>query len=80
MTKTQKNFLFIINDSPYGNERSYNALRLAMNLAKRAETIVRVFLIGDGVNCAIANQKSPNEHYNIERMMKSIARRGEVSN
>jgi uncharacterized protein involved in oxidation of intracellular sulfur len=79
MTKTQKNFLFIINDSPYGNERSYNALRLAMNLAKRAETIVRVFLIGGGVNCAIANQKSPNGHYNIERMMKSIARRGEVS-
>jgi len=79
MTKTQKNFLFIINDSPYGNERSYNALRLAMNLSKRAEVIVQVFLIGDGVNCAIANQKTPNGYYNIERMMSSIARRGEVA-
>jgi uncharacterized protein involved in oxidation of intracellular sulfur len=79
MTKTQKNFLFIINDSPYGNERSYNALRLAMNLSKRAEVIVQVFLIGDGVNCAIANQKTPNGYYNIERMMSSIARRGEAA-
>jgi len=79
MTKTQKNFLFIINDSPYGNERSYNALRLAMNPAKRDETIVRVFLTGDGVNCGIANQKTPDGYYNIERMMKPIARLGEVS-
>lgn len=79
MTKTQKKFLFIINDSPYGNESSYDALRLAMNLSKRAEATVRVFLIGDGVNCAIANQKTPNGYYNIERMMSSIARRGEVS-
>ncbi len=78
MTKTQKNFLFIINDGPYGNERSYNALRLAMNLSKRAEATVRVFLIGDGVNCAIANQKTPNGYYNIERMMRSVARQGEV--
>ena len=50
-----------------------------MNLAKRDETIVRVFLTGDGVNCAIANQKTPDGYYNIERMMKSIARLGEVS-
>ena len=27
--------LFILNDQPYGNERSYNALRLAGALAKR---------------------------------------------
>ena len=74
-----KEFLFIVNDSPYGNERSYNALRLAMNLSKLAEAKVRVFLIGDGVNCAIANQKTPNGYYNIELMMKSIVRRGELS-
>lgn len=78
MPNSQKSFLFIINGSPYGNERAYNALRLAMNLSKREEAIVRVFLIGDSVNCAIANQKTPNGYYNIERMMRSIARRGEV--
>ena len=79
MSSDHKNFLFVINDSPYGNEPSYNALRLAMNLAKREEVTVRIFMVGDGVNCAIANQKTPNGYYNIERMLKSLARRGEVS-
>ena len=74
-----RNFLFIINDSPYGNERPYNALRLAMNLSRWEEAAVRIFLTGDGVNCAIANQKTPSGYYNIQRMISSIARRGEVS-
>jgi uncharacterized protein involved in oxidation of intracellular sulfur len=72
-------YLFIINDSPYGNERPYNALRLALNLVKRPDASVRVFLIGDGVNCAIAGQKTPEGYYNVERMLKSLAKRGEVA-
>ena len=80
MTETKKtNYLFIINDSPYGNERPYNALRLALNLVKRPEASVRVFLMGDGVNCAIAGQKTPEGYYNVERMLKSLAKRGEVA-
>lgn len=72
-------YLFIINDAPYGNERPYNALRLALNLVKRAETQVRVFLMGDGVNCALAGQKTPDGYYNVERMLKALARRGKVA-
>lgn len=72
-------YLFIINDSPYGNERPYNALRLALNLVKRPDASVRVFLIGDGVNCAIAGQKTPEGYYNAERMLKPLAKRGEVA-
>ena len=79
MTDQQRNILFILNDGPYGSERSYNALRLALNLAKRAETTVRIFLIGDGVACAKRGQRTPNGYYNIERMMASLARRGEVA-
>jgi len=46
MTETKKtNYLFIINDSPYGSERPYNALRLALNLVKRPDASVRVFLM-----------------------------------
>jgi sulfur relay (sulfurtransferase) complex TusBCD TusD component (DsrE family) len=31
MTETKPaSYLFVINDGPYGNERPYNALRLAM--------------------------------------------------
>ena len=72
-------YLFIINDSPYGNERPYNALRLALNLVKRPDTSVSVFLMGDGVNCAIAGQKTPEGYYNVERMLKSLAKRGEAA-
>jgi len=79
MSENKKNYLVIINDSPYGNERPYNALRLAMNLAKRPEALVRVFLIGDGVNCVMAGQKTPDGYYNIERMFKALTRRGEVA-
>jgi uncharacterized protein involved in oxidation of intracellular sulfur len=75
----KRNHLFFINDAPYGSERPYNALRLALNLVKRAETHVRVFLIGDGVNCALPGQKTPDGYYNVERMLKSLARRGKVA-
>lgn len=80
MTENNKtNYLFIINDGPYGNERPYNALRLAMNIAKRERTSVRVYLMGDGVQCAIKGQETPQGYYNIERMFISILRNGEVA-
>lgn len=72
-------FLVIINDGPYGNERPYNALRLAMNLVKRETAQVRVFLMGDGVQCAVKGQETPQGYYNIERMFSAILRRGEVA-
>jgi uncharacterized protein involved in oxidation of intracellular sulfur len=75
----KRSYLFVINDGPYGNERAYNALRLALNLAKRPEASVRIFLIGDGVQCAVAGQTTPEGFYNVERMLKSLAQRGEVA-
>jgi uncharacterized protein involved in oxidation of intracellular sulfur len=68
--------LFVLNDPPYGTERSYNALRLAGSLAKRPDEQVKVFLIGDGAACAKAHQKVPQGYYNIELMLKSAAQRG----
>lgn len=75
MQSTPKNYLFIINNGPYGDERPYNALRLALNLVKRPEASVRVFMTGDGVGSAIKDQKTPNGYYNVERMLASLARR-----
>ena len=72
MSKT----LFILNDPPYGTERDYNGLRLAAALAKRDGEDVKVFLIGDAAACAKAGQQTPNGYYNIERMVRSVARRG----
>ena len=74
-----KKYLIVINDGPYGNERPYNAMRLAINLVKQPEVSLRLFLIGDGVQCAVAKQQTPEGYYNIERMISSIARRGEVA-
>ena len=71
--------LLIVNDGPYGNERPFNALRLALNLVKRPEASIRVFLTGDGVMCARRGQKTPDGYYNVERMIKSLALRGQVA-
>jgi len=79
MPESSKSFLIAINDGPYGSERPYNALRLALNLVKRPGVSLRVFLIGDGVQCAAAGQKTPEGYYNVERMVKSLAQRGEVA-
>lgn len=68
--------LVILNDGPYGTERSYNGLRLAGSLAKREAEEVRVFLIGDAAACAKASQKVPPGYYNLELMLRSVARRG----
>ena len=68
--------LFILNDPPYGTERSYNALRLAGSLAKRDGERVRVFLIGDAASCAKAGQRTPEGWYSIERMLHAVAHKG----
>jgi uncharacterized protein involved in oxidation of intracellular sulfur len=51
--------LFVLNDPPYGTERSYSALRLGNALAKREGTQVRAFLLGDASSCAKAGQQVP---------------------
>jgi len=79
MESNTQNILLIINDGPYGNERPFNALRLALNLVKRPGVEVRVFMTGDGVTCARRGQKTPDGYYNIERMVKSLAQRGQVA-
>lgn len=72
-------YLFLLNDPPYGTERSYNGLRLADKLMKTDESAaVTVFLMADAVGCAKAGQKTPDGFYNLERMLKPILRKGEV--
>ena len=72
--------LFILNDAPYGNERVYNALRLAHALVKHdASAQVTVFLMADAVLAAKAQQKTPDGYYNVERMLRRVlASRGLV--
>lgn len=63
--------LLILNDAPYGTERTYNGLRLALVLAKNDPSAeVTVFLMADAVAAAKKGQKTPEGYYNIERMLK----------
>ena len=65
-------FLIILNDPPYGTERSYNALRLAISLSKQIGAELRVFLMADSIGSGKSGQKTPNGYYNLERMIKSL--------
>lgn len=69
-------YLFIINDGPYGTEKSYNALRLAMAMQKEFDADVRIFLTADAVANAVAGQNTPQGFYNIERMIKGVLAKG----
>ena len=68
--------LFILNDAPYGIERTYNGLRLAGVISKQVENEVRIFLIGDAVAAAHSRQKVPEGFYNIEVMLGNVIRHG----
>jgi len=48
-----------------------------MQLGKEHEDVeVRVFLMADTANCALANQNTPNGYYNIERILKAVLAKG----
>lgn len=69
--------LFILNDAPYGSEKTYNALRLAMVLQKEQPQIeIHIFLVADSVTALLPVQSSPQGYYNIERMLKAIILKG----
>lgn len=65
--------LIILNDPPYGTERSYNGLRLAMSLRKDYPDLeLNMFLMGDAVSCTVSGQKTPDGYYNLERMVRAL--------
>lgn len=70
--------LLILNDAPYGSERTYNGARLAGALARQEGSELRVFLIGDGAAAAHAGQKVPAGFYNLELMFGTVVRHAGV--
>jgi len=68
----------VLNDPPYGTERSYNGLRLALALQKNPNNRARVFLMPDSVFAALKDQDTPTGYYNIGRMLTGVSRAGEV--
>lgn len=70
--------LLILNDAPYGSERTYNGARLAGALAHQEGHEVKVFLIGDAASAAHNKQKVPSGFYNLEMMLGSVVKHGGV--
>ena len=70
------NVLVILQGPAYGDERAYNGLRLADNLAKRDDVTVKIFCFGNAVGCAVAGQKLPNGYYHLDRMLTAAAHHG----
>jgi len=67
----------IVNDSPYGIEKPWNALRLAStSVSDEIGMDVNIFLMGDSVVSAKKGQKTPEGYYNMEKMLGSLIGRG----
>lgn len=63
----------ILNDPPYGTERSHNGLRLALSLAKAPDVAVGVQQsIAVAVGCAIVGQRCPDGYYHLERKLRGL--------
>jgi uncharacterized protein involved in oxidation of intracellular sulfur len=63
----------IINGAPYGEERVWNALRLALTCVSAAIDLnVNIFLIGDAVSAAKKGQNTPQGYYNLEKTLRDI--------
>jgi len=67
----------IINGAPYGDERVWNALRLATaSISSSIGMSVNVFLLGDAVSAAKKGQKPPEGYYNLEKMLRDLLANG----
>ena len=68
--------LMLLNASPFSDERTYNALRLAICLAGREGRQVQIYLMGDAVLGAHGHQRPRADGFSPEA---SLARVHELS-
>lgn len=69
--------VFILNDSPYGSERCFNALTLAHTLLlSGAGMEVLIYLMGDAVACSKEGQVTSSKKYNLEGIAKGFTADG----
>ena len=67
----------ILQSAPYGDERVWNALRLAQSLITASIGMrVNIFLTGDAVTTAKKGQKPPKGYYNLENMLRELLKKG----
>ncbi|MCG9712716.1 DsrE family protein [Shewanella insulae] len=68
--------LIVVNDAPYGSEKLFNALRLAIQLNEQASAPkVKLFLLSDAVTAVLPRQQ-PGEGYNLQQMLEIVLAQG----
>jgi len=67
----------ILQSPPYGDEKVWNALRLAKALTTSVVGMkVNIFLLSDSVATAKRGQKPPEGYYNLEKMLTELVQQG----
>ncbi|WP_299798357.1 DsrE/DsrF/TusD sulfur relay family protein [uncultured Shewanella sp.] len=66
-----QNILIVAHESPYGSEKLFNALRIAIALKEQETEVIqlKIFLMSDAVYGAVKNQVTPDLSYNIQQML-----------
>ncbi|MCG9755311.1 DsrE family protein [Shewanella insulae] len=68
--------LIVVNDAPYGSEKLFNALRLAIQLNEQTSAPkVKLFLLSDAVTAVLPRQQ-PGEGYNLQQMLEIVLAQG----
>lgn len=67
--------LILLNEGPLSNERAYNALRTGVQFQKDGHSLC-VYLISDGVYCALAGQEIKDGANNIRSLAEEILSNG----
>lgn len=69
--------LIIINHKPAADEKAYNAVRIARQFQKdNPANKIFIYLIADGVFCALANAEGPKGILNVEEMLADVIQNG----
>lgn len=69
--------LFILTESPYGTEKTFNALRQAVNLQEEygKDIELKLFFFSDAVLAGLAGQ-APNDGANIQQILEILSAQG----
>ena len=66
--------LIVAHASPYGTEKLFNSLRIAVSLQEQDKEAVslNIFLMSDAIFGALKNQKTPDLTYNLQQMLEIL--------
>ncbi|MFQ6371919.1 DsrE/DsrF/TusD sulfur relay family protein [Shewanella sp. YIC-542] len=66
--------LIVAHEGPYGSEKLFNALRMAIAMKEFAadEAEIKLFLMSDAVFGAVKGQKTPDLSYNLQQMLEIL--------